>query len=99
MIYLSGKISGANWGFIGQRFNELYGWWWARKLTRQGHYVFCPHTNGFLTGGNYEGYMKFDFEMLDKCEEIWMMPNWGKSPGAVREREYAKKNKKIIKYL
>lgn len=93
VTYLSGKISGPL-----KYYNLLNAFWWARKLSKEGHNVLVPHHN-FYYGLDYETYMKNDLEIVAKCDAIAMLPNWTTSKGAIRELEKAKELNKIIIYL
>lgn len=55
--------------------------------------------NGFLPKSTtYEEYMKMSFCMLDMCDSIYMLKDWGKSCGANREYGYALANDMTIMY-
>lgn len=50
-------------------------------------------------GLGYEDYMEIDFAMIKRVDEIHFLPNWKKSPGALREHELALELKLPIFYL
>jgi len=86
MIYLAGKLTGKLY-----LWNMVYAWWWARKLNKAGLVVFSPHLNFWNMGLPYEGYMTKDFAVIDRCDAVYLLPNWKRSSGAIREYAYAKK--------
>lgn len=67
---------------------------WAIRLWEAGHTVICPHLNTMHFEKDckchYEDYMRGDFQMIARCDAIFMLPGWEKSQGARREMEYAK---------
>lgn len=89
-IYLAGKITGDP--SYREKFKTV-----AAELERQGHSVMNPAT--MPDGFDYEEYMQICFKMIDVCQAICMLPDWRESPGATREREKAKREKKGILYL
>lgn len=63
---------------------------WTTYLAELGFAPICPHTNIQQIGRlGYEDIMAVDFVLLRLCQGIFMLPGWEKSPGAVREREFA----------
>ena len=88
-VYIAGKITGlANYK---ERFKEVEDWFKQRK-----HNVMNPAV--LPDGFEYEEYMKICFAMIDACDMVCMLSNWRDSPGAIREREYATNNGKLIAY-
>lgn len=81
---------------------------YAIRLWGLGYGVICPHTNsayfdevGKVMGVTlgYETFMAGDIEMVKRCDAIFLLPNWGKSAGAVREWEAAvTSGKQVITY-
>lgn len=63
----------------------------ALKLWEQGWSVICPHlnTDRFEREMPLETIMQGDFEMVKRCDAIYLLKNWHKSPGAIRELEVA----------
>jgi hypothetical protein len=81
----------------------------AAEIMSMGYNVFCPiaHSHpieehgmgGEIKDGDF--WLKQDFAILDKCDEIWvyMMPGWSDSYGVTRELDRAKRLKLPIEYL
>lgn len=86
-IYIAGKITGdPNYK---QKFAVK-----RMKLEHEGHKVMNPAI--LPEGFTQDEYLKICFSMIDVCEAVHFLPDWEDSPGAKKEMEYAKKNKKII---
>lgn len=64
----------------------------AITLWRQGHAVICPHLNTARMEDSldYETVLAGDFVMIARCDALYMLQGWEKSPGATREHVYAK---------
>ena len=68
------------------------------NLIRKGFHVLTPHKNT----QNYEKYedenitfdtwIQMDFDLLSRCDAIYMMRKWGESPGAIGEFCYAEQH-------
>lgn len=89
-IYLAGKISGDN--NYREKFKAA-----AKKIKEQGFTVMNPAV--MPDGFEYEEYMKICFTMIDICQAVCLLPDWRESPGAIREKEKAKRSNKHIFYL
>lgn len=64
----------------------------ASKLLFHGYMPFVPHLCVFWELTNptpYETWLKYDFVWLERCDALLRLP--GKSPGADREVEHARK--------
>ena len=62
------------------------------KLWEKGYAVITPHcnTNHFeSTELTYEDIMLGDIELIRRCDCVYMVYNWKKSKGAIRERDLA----------
>jgi len=66
----------------------------AVKIWESGFTAIVPHLNTFHfeddCNCNYEDYMVGDFEILSRCDGIYLLPNYAESPGALRERRQAR---------
>jgi len=96
MFYLAGKISGF------QLWNTIIAFYWYRKLLKIGMWVYSPHMASLFVSDTtgYEEWMARDFKIItDMCEGVVMLPNWERSPGAMRELELAKKWNLDIIYI
>ena len=82
--YISGAITGTD-DYM-ERFAKA-----EKELTEQGYAVVNPaKVNAQLPEDTtYEEYMKMSFCMLDMCDSIYMLKDWGKSYCANREYGYA----------
>lgn len=68
----------------------------AAKLMSQGVYLFCPitHTHPINEAGinnpGWDFWCKYDYMMLDRCQELWIadMPGWKESVGVTAEIKY-----------
>lgn len=81
----------------------------AAEVMSMGHDVFCPiahshpiEQNGMCgEQGDHDFWLKQDFAILRKCNELWvyMMPGWSESYGVGKEIELATIRKMPIEYL
>jgi len=77
----------------------------AAYLRSKGYTVFCPHTNFmYLEGADYtiegrEAILDDCISWMLKCDIIFFMPGWKKSPGSVEEHRICKIKNKHRKYL
>ena len=63
----------------------------AIKYWAQGYAVICPHKNSGLFDGILPDncWLEGGIALLSKCDLIVMMRNWGESPGAIAEHDFA----------
>lgn len=64
----------------------------GQKVRAQGFIPLVPHVAILPTGtteADYEAALAECFELLSRCDALVLMPTWRKSPGAMREREFA----------
>ena len=69
------------------------------ELIKRGFFVITPHknTSGY---GKYEGvdgitnetWMEMDFDMISRCDGLYVMVNYTESEGTLREIQFAKEN-------
>jgi len=80
----------------------------AGELMSQGHNIFCPiaHSHpiemtGKVTEWSHGFWLKQDFAVLERCDELWIykMPGWYESYGIGKEMDFADENNIPIKYL
>lgn len=62
------------------------------ELIRNGFAVFTPHKNFYdyqkYEDVDYETYLQIDFEIISRCNAVYVLDNWNESPGTKREIEY-----------
>jgi len=89
VIYLAGKYTGDIAANIQTARN------YAIRLWESGYAVVTPHLNTAHFEKDclcdYKDYMEGDLAILERCDEIWMLPNWQDSPGAKLEQQHALK--------
>lgn len=98
-VYLSGAMTGLTPEQYAENFKE------ARKKVEE-HYgeffekvlIIDPGNKDVNTkyGWSYEDCLEVDFDMIKKCDAIFMMKNWQQSNGANRELYCARAYNKII---
>ena len=91
-VYISGKITGLPFDEVVDAFEA------AGKQIEAWGYTPVDPTLIQIYDLTYEEYMRIDFVLLESCDAIYMMKNWGDSPGARRELEHAQKIGKEIIY-
>lgn len=90
IIYISGPYSGETEEEI--QANIAAAEKVAREMAEKGFFFICPHLNsaGMHTMDvPIEFWYKMDFEILSRCDAIYMMKHWNKSRGARDELVYA----------
>lgn len=62
------------------------------ELIRNGFAVFTPHKNFYdyqkYEDVDYETYLQIDFEIISRCNAVYVLDNWNESPGTKREIGY-----------
>ena len=87
-IYVSGSYSAPSPAGVEGHVRAASAW--TTYLAELGFAPICPHTNIQQIGRlGYEDIMAVDFVLLRLCQGVFLLPGWEKSPGAVREREFA----------
>jgi len=83
-IYIAGKVSGENYDSVLKKFSEA-----EEKLDKQGFVVVNP-TMLCRKTWSYDKCMRTCITELVKCDEIYLLPDWYESKGAVLERNIAR---------
>ena len=77
----------------------------ARQLIERGVIVFSPiaysHQMASELGGDFESWRKFDLEMIDLADELWVLTldGWKESIGVAAEIEHARNRSIAILYV
>lgn len=91
-VYISGKMTGLQTRQVEKKFQDA-----VNKLLIEGYIPVNPAVMEYNKGLDYEDYMHVAIAMLDVCDAIYMLKDWGDSPGARRELRYAiETGKKIM---
>lgn len=80
-VYIAGKIDGLE--NYREKFKEA-----EDKLIAEGY--ICMNPSVLPKGFPYEAYMPICIAMINQCDTVYMLNNWGGSKGARFELEYAK---------
>lgn len=80
-VYIAGPISGY------KNFNRTTFRLIAEELKHRGYEPI--HTADMPDGLDYEEYMEKSFELIDRADAVYLLPNWYASKGAVREIYFA----------
>ena len=99
VIYVAGKYLGkSDWEtYLNIHHAKLV----AHRLWDEGWAVICPHANTAFFGGENESdkdnpngdwrkWIGGDFEIIKRCDAIYMLNNWQDSKGAKLEFEIAR---------
>jgi len=69
---------------------------YAVRLWDLGYTVICPHTNTANfeedCSVDYGDYLEGDFVIIERCDVVFMLPDWLFSSGAVAEKTHAKRH-------
>ncbi len=76
-LYISGPMSGYGPGHNFEAFNRA-----ALLLETYGFDVENPADKGIINGWSWAQYMKYDIDVLLRCDGLAMLPNWECSRGA-----------------
>jgi hypothetical protein len=107
LVYISGPYSAYEIpGMDGDYFSSAYNINVARqhaiKIWNRGDAAICPHLNTahfeYDCDAAYEQYIEGDLLMVDRCDVIYMLPNWRYSKGAILEHARAVLMDKEIEY-
>lgn len=90
LIYVSGPYTARNGRQLKENVADANRC--AERLYERGWAVITPHKNNYkleLHTGNAATFLMADFEMINRCDAIFMMNRWEESPGAKAEYWFA----------
>lgn len=99
VVYLAGPLTAKDGYTVEQNTTvalDIY-----RQFVCDGITAICPHLSALVPGAfdmPYECWMEHDFNLIDLCSHILMLPRWETSSGACREKNYAERLNKVILY-
>jgi hypothetical protein len=95
LIYIAGQYSGKDFAEIDRHIDIAKHA--SINLLKRGWAVICPHLNTCHfelyedeIGYTHDDWLKMDFEILERCDAIFMLKNWKDSKGAKMELDYAR---------
>lgn len=93
VIYVAGPYRGASFEEV--HANIMAARYWAKKIWKLGAVALCPHLNTWhfeLDAGLHdEVYLTGDLVLIQRCDAVFMMPNWEASRGARREKKFSER--------
>ena len=95
--YVAGKVSGLSDDYVVSKFQKASGFL-RSNVSSDGRerVVMSPHVLLGNPGFPHGDYMHVCYAMIDVCDEVWFLPDWETSRGALMEMDYAIKNKKPV---
>lgn len=89
VVYVAGKFRGANAWEIENNIRRAEDA--SFEIWKAGAAVLCPHTNTRYFHGSLPDQTFIDgtLALLDKCDAVFMLPDWLSSFGACGERKWA----------
>ena len=95
VAYVAGPYSAKT--LFGIIRNIYIAWKVARILWGNGYTVICPHANSALMNTvSNEEFIERDLGIVERCDVVFMLPNWRQSEGAVMEYLHAAIHQKDI---
>lgn len=105
VIYVAGPYMGATHdgkSYFEISMNILRAREWGKRVIEAGAFAFVPHLNSYHmeldVDKSADWRREADLAILKRCDAIFMMPGWEKSKGAVREKEFAEREKIPVFY-
>jgi len=101
VLYLAGPFGNLD-PIHGTQRNILTASEIALEAWKRGWAVICPHKNTadfqFATGIPDETWTEGYLSILLRCDVVLMLPGWERSPGSVKERQFAIERGKRVHY-
>ena len=98
LVYIAGRYRAKT--LVGRLWNIWKARRAAKRLSREGWCVVCPHMNTAMLDGHQPDSFWLDcgLELLARCNAIYMLEGWQWSVGACREWQLAKELELDIYY-
>ena len=94
LVYIAGALNADACGYI-QNLHRMIKW--NNKIMSLGFATFCPgydFLGGLIDGGwTYDNYFKNNQPILERCDAVFLVPDWEHSSGTRKEIKLAKKSK------
>jgi nucleoside 2-deoxyribosyltransferase len=92
VVYLAGKYTGKDYFEIEANIQKAKEY--ALEIWNMGHVCICPHLNtchfeDHLSLPNEE-YIRRDLKIVERCDCVFVMPEWEESSGASTEVAFAR---------
>lgn len=89
LLYVAGPYSGPTSAHVQENLHRA--WRTSLTLMKAGYATHCPHLNTQRMDGalDYEDFMRIDFEVIKRCDGVFLVSGWQHSPGTLREIAYA----------
>lgn len=96
VVYIAGKITDVDGWAVEQNIRKaesLLLEMWHNEIA-----AVCVHTQGrfFVGVGDYELWLPGDYELIRRCDAVFMVDGWQASPGSVEENAFARAQGKRV---
>lgn len=81
--YISGKISGLPTDQVTAKFKQA-----EQQIRAFGHEPVNPTNNGLGSEASWNEHLVADVALLLECDAIYLLKDWGDSPGIAHRGEY-----------
>lgn len=105
MIYLASPYNHEQKAVMAARFHNVA--YATAKLMQQGHTIYSPIAHNHYLAQNFDlprdwnFWKQFDLEVLERCDELWVLklPGWDKSLGVSEETAFANYLSLPVQYI